>query len=173
MHAERLLMLADYIEGKKQFKGRGIPVNQFSIELWMAPLSKFSKKFDIQSKPKRKKFTVVKKVSAVPDEIYKVLRPVELQTAGCAIGWAATLPEFNEQGLYLTEHSDKYYAPVYIENGMAYDDITSCKNFFDITLADLHNLFTDEGYKNLPTPAMIAKKIRKYVKLQNAIGEKL
>lgn len=164
MNKERLLLLADYLEGKKKFKGRAVPANKFDLEHYMEPYSAFSnKKFDVPKGAKKKKFETVKEVDGT-----KLVKPIDCQTAGCAIGWACSIPEFNEQGLFLEElDGGQYHFPILIQN----DKIISCRHnaseiFFEIDSLEFICLFQPSSYPNgaRNRPDLVAKRIRKFVK---------
>lgn len=54
MYADRLLMLADYLQGVGQFEGRGVPKNKFDMNHWMATYHMFDNKFEGLKTDKKK-----------------------------------------------------------------------------------------------------------------------
>lgn len=79
----------------------------------------------------------------------------ECQTAACAIGWAATMEEFNQEGFGLSEEGKPVYR---FENGFK-RGIPAIEKFFGIYGGDM-DAFFEYSYDEPPTPAMVAEKIR-------------
>lgn len=156
MNKDRLKLLADYLEGKGKFKERGVPKEKFDLEHWMASYSYFNNPhFNVESKAKRKKFIRYQKGS-------NAVIPVDCQTAGCAVGWAATIPEFIDQGFYLIKVTEISAAPMY-DNNLGDNAVM---RFFDINITEYSDLFLPSAYEE-PTrgkPEIVGKRIREFIK---------
>lgn len=143
MNKKRLLMLADYLEGIGAFEGRGIPKSKFNIENWM-----HADKF----------------VKVGTDENGSVIvKPASQNASGCAIGWAATMPEFQEQGLALIASPGSDQAVIKYDS---YYGFLAVAKFFDITDLQAIRLFSIDNYKKekRKDPRVLVKKIREFVK---------
>ncbi len=91
-------------------------------------------------------------------------------TAGCACGWATTIPEFKEAGFVLMvfdwedehTHPDWHiaYCPPGDEVWTGWDAATK---FFDITKPMAVYLFSQSSYHDDASPADVAACIRKFV----------
>lgn len=155
-------MLADYLESVGQFEGRGVPKNKFDLQLWMATYNKFERKFKIKADPN--KDTFVHKTKKFNGITYNIAHPVECQTAGCAVGWATSMPEFNKLGLYLDafEHS-----PIYFDKNdkCTYYSTTAVCAFFHIDGVIFCELFLKKFYteKQSRDPVAVAQRIREVV----------
>lgn len=90
--------------------------------------------------------------------------PVECQTAGCAVGWAVTIPEFIEQGFFLSVFLEPVYVNVDVNNYTCTGFDAVCE-FFDISLQEVNKLFLDAAYKDIDkrNPLAVAKRIRSLV----------
>jgi hypothetical protein len=74
-------------------------------------------------------------------------------TVACAIGWACTIPEFQEAGLSFDsrEKSPRF-------NGK--HDGSAAAAFFGLAPAEVHHLFYPQFYEDKPTPRVVADRIR-------------
>ena len=176
MRVDRLIMLADYLEGKGQFANNSVPVRKFDLELWMGQYKDFLKPFKGLSNTEGVEPFIVRKVKR-GGETHKILTPVECQTAGCAIGWAATIPEFNEQGLFLANRTrnDMFVPTVF---PIFYDKIDKCwykefralEEFFNIDTNTISILFMPDSYplRDRRNPKKVAKRIRELILADNS-----
>lgn len=87
--------------------------------------------------------------------------------AGCAVGWAMTLPSFKKAGLksmgrqqYRFQYGQAFSIPYYKgkENWFAVAE------FFGVVGYDAEELFSVDSYSENATPKMVARRIRKFVK---------
>ena len=170
MNRERLTMLADYLNGVKEFKGRAPPSNKFDLELWQAPYKHFKKEFDLKGTPKKKPFKL--KTIKIGEEKYRMSQPNECQTAGCAIGWAATIPEFIAQGFFLAENSSRTKSnpfPCYVPPNKCHSilfEFDAIVGFFAITQEESSKLFLERYYKpnQRRQPSIVANRIKSFLK---------
>jgi hypothetical protein len=97
------------------------------------------------------------------------------ETTGCALGWAASMPEFRKLGLQLIDDGGFNFVPGFKgQQGFLY----ASGQVFALNTSEATHLFTpadgidDEGHWYSPeanaTPKYVAKKIRKFVKAREA-----
>lgn len=90
--------------------------------------------------------------------------PRECGTAGCAIGWATTLPHFKKAGLRVVRSNE-------IDIGVYSSRLVFGRQenwgvppvFFDISHKESRHLFAPDYYNGNPTPKTVAKRIRALV----------
>ena len=88
-------------------------------------------------------------------------------TVACAAGYAALIPELQEQGFNL-DHStgSSCYDAVPVYNGYnLYGPFYNISKFFEISMRDAENIFSQQGYEREceVTPQMVSKKINKFL----------
>lgn len=162
LNYKRLSTLADYLTGVGKFEGNGVLKEKFDLVTWMTPTNKLSwRHFKIKAAPNKKPFkTKFSKKYGVTAVV-----PVFCQTAGCAIGWAATLPEFNKEGLFLI-HDGIFAYPTFITNvdGMQISliEFDAVREFFGLTRDQVVMLFVYSSYseKDGRDPKAVARRIR-------------
>lgn len=86
--------------------------------------------------------------------------------AGCAVGWAMTLPSFKKAGLKTIKdnnlfYNDEYFSVPYYKG---HENWYAVSKFFGISTYDAGDLFRIESYSSNATPKMVARRIRKFVK---------
>ena len=153
-HRQRLEKLVDLLEKK-------IPPEKFDMKLWM-----------------RVSFTALSDLhkSSVYDDL--VLEPINANicgSAGCALGWATTIPSFEKAGLRLFNKVKKdgntltsWGCIVRLVNPKTGEFIASTYDaaaiFFGITYDEAVGLFSFWEYGPEPTPKSVARKIRKLLR---------
>lgn len=174
MQKKRLEMLADYLEGVGRFEGRGVPSNKFDLENWMADYEHFSRPFKNLKTNDNPVFEQIKS----KHKGFNLVNPVDCQTAGCAVGWAATIPEFNKLGFFLKSTTPGQASPIYIKRDNTYHtNRWAVIEFFTLkeyqTLGEFDVLFTNQWYpkKDRRNPKSVAKRIRELIQL-NSIEER-
>jgi hypothetical protein len=77
-------------------------------------------------------------------------------TTACAVGWACTIPEFQAEGLHLTDND-----PVFGD----FASWPAVRMFFELDKQDANHLFFVWDYpnRNRTTPAEVATRIRELV----------
>lgn len=135
---ERLLRLADKLEGKGSYEKYGpIPDQHFDINSWF-----YTKDF------------YEKNVDKVTEEITSY----QCGTSACAVGWACLDPWFNERGLKAINRLGQ--ACPSVENS-SYDlPLFMLADFFDISHDDVAHLFLMNRYLKSPKPYEVALRIR-------------
>lgn len=102
-------------------------------------------------------------------EEYPLLKNVDCGTSACALGWACSIPEFQEAGLALAVHnSDHFYTRAfpYYEG---HSDIGAAEKFFDISEDQASSLFDPYYYytyytnRDKITKEMVIEKIEKMI----------
>lgn len=80
--------------------------------------------------------------------------------AGCAIGWAGSMPEFQRDGLFIDDKGLPGYA--------TYSGIYAVSMFFDVEHFEAMHLFmpAESGLGDGATPKQVAEHIRDFVKCQ-------
>lgn len=146
---ELMLKLADFLET--------IPSKKFDMAGWM-----YSKKL------KSEDFKVIK---TLPNHLHYygtyqdavVVEPLHCKTAGCALGWAATMPEFKKRGLKLVGESDRPLAlpTIITKDGSVYSGFEVAEKLFGISMSSAEFLFTCHRTRN--TPKAVAKRLRTFV----------
>lgn len=179
MNKERLLTLAKFLED--------LPKHKFMFGTWMTATNCAVSSYDIDEKKrfakaletrdeKKPAFKYVKERGATGSVI---VEPNLCQTVGCALGWAATIPEFKKEGLHLISHWDKetgtddafvalFENPKDIKHSSYSRDVMAGAQFFDIDYMDAQMLFlngpartTNPDYTSAKD---VAKAIRQMVK---------
>jgi hypothetical protein len=150
MHAERLLLLASFLETLKS------PID-FNLSTWASTDLSYNANLVNDSA----------KAKLAPDQIYTVkLRKKaepECGYSACAIGHAAMMPEFRSLGLYLTYRGTMAGRLIPYFDGE--HEWRAVEKFFDINETQAHKLFTDDHYESAnPSAKEVAKAIRKFVR---------
>lgn len=158
----RMTMLANYLEGVGDFEGRGAPKAKFDLGLWMGGYDDchwrtFKFKPDPNKDPLKTKY--------IPKLGITAAFPVECQTAGCAVGWATSMPEFNKQNFYLQQKSfSGTVEPFYRDSaGEDHQDFRAIEQFFGLDEDSAEMLFTPNFYtkKGERDPKAVAKRIHR------------
>jgi hypothetical protein len=174
----RLKTLADFLEGTGEFEGLGPPIEKFDMNHWFVDTNVYKSAEEInnsewyQGMPRYRdealkraasKATRIPNTPAfVTDDLGAL--PVKCQAAGCALGWAATIPEFRQDGLRLKLNegmgADVMYMGDRNEIGAAH--------FFSIPYDVSESFFSPSCYVGVfvtsdITPTMVAQKIRAYI----------
>ena len=86
------------------------------------------------------------------------------ETAGCAVGWAASDPWFQQRGLRLSEQQ-VVFAPRQVEH-RSYE---AAVRFFGVRFDDAWELFSPLAYTsgNRTRPKTVANRIRKFVEAES------
>lgn len=96
----------------------------------------------------------------------------ECGTVACAAGWGCTIPSFRRAGFHIRRpHNIVQFAPIQkrdLKNKHCKDacpqDLHACAEFFGILYGEAYELFMNDAYDKSPTPKVVAKKIRRFVK---------
>jgi len=181
MNKERLQVLADFLLTLPVGKGK------FHLREWMNGYSKFShlaQEFrerldnDRSAHGELDPFTRTGELVVVRDAYgglgtVPVIEPAECRTAGCAFGWATTIPAFKEAGLKtvlyrsdLTEEPsfNNPNTPVpYFEEQIAFN---AAEKFFDISGGESQHLFDPSYYyiHQRADPRFVAARIKELIK---------
>ena len=85
----------------------------------------------------------------------------ECRSTACAVGWACSLPEFQELGLKFEIHH-----PIYMDQyGVQIYGWDAVESFFDLEPLEAQHLFSDLTYLRMPkTSNAVASRIREFVK---------
>lgn len=93
--------------------------------------------------------------------------------AGCAVGYACVMPEFNALGLHRPDAAGqgqwRVGEPVFTEpgTGTVYESWAAVRAFFDLTPAEAVYLFQDYSYEvsghEMVSPEMVAARLRSVV----------
>lgn len=135
MHKERLLRLADKLDGSGPYEKVGpVPTKKFYMGTWLD-----EREADLK-KAKRDKAGFITEIPC--------------GTAACACGWAAVDPWFRKRGFKL---AFSYFNTCPDFQGVRADE--AAKTFFDLHHGGFSELFVDDG-----TPKQVAKRIRQFVK---------
>jgi hypothetical protein len=135
MNKERLLRLADKLEGKGAYEEIGpVPTKKFKMDDWV-------------------RGDEAKLMSAKHDKD-GYLKEIPCGTAACACGWAAIDPWFRKRGFRLYTNGYSVVHPRF--DGFGADEAVS--KFFDLPPYGFRGLFVEDG-----TPKQVAKRIRKFV----------
>lgn len=98
-------------------------------------------------------------LDTVPAEKFD-LRTWQCGTTACAVGWACTMPEFQDEGLVLANRWPDFIPfPMYI----GYTCWTAVKQFFELTSVNADHLFDAGEYEPGATPQDVAVRIRRVV----------
>ena len=167
MNTQLLETLATFLES---FPKDQIENNKFNLSGWMVSNEYASREFD--DKPQIKESD--NPFSSINDENYNIVEPNYCQTVGCAMGWATTIPEFKELGLFLItsalalNETEIHYKSRY---GMR-----AVQKFFDFQDVDTASiLFSPDYYnpKDITNPLIVAKRIRLLIKIDEVIFNRI
>lgn len=157
--AQRLLDVADLLEGKGKFKNRAVATEKFDMSTFLSAEDSTFEKFA---------------------EAPSVEKAVELGCgfAACACGHAGLQPEFRRQGFFTTKSGEEVDGRAYYsenvhykdKTGTIYHDFEAASQFFGIVFSDAEKLFSYQERlgKKGNTPSAVAQRIRNFVKDQNA-----
>lgn len=84
-------------------------------------------------------------------------------TTGCAMGWAATMPEFRRLGLYLEMSDGQGYPALKGKDGEEYTALGAAKKLFALDYDGARHLFIPEWSERQATAIEVARKIEKFV----------
>jgi hypothetical protein len=172
MNKERLLTLAKFLED--------LPKHKFMFSTWMSATDsavdeleaeRYAKALETRDKEKPA-FTRINDTCII-DRV--VVEPNLCQTVGCALGWAATIPEFKKAGLCLVSYwedgtNDGFVVlfdnPKDTKHSTYSRDIEAAAKFFDIDYDNSQYLFLEgpDSPKGYTTAKDVAKAIRQMVK---------
>lgn len=127
---------------------------------------------------------LVSKVARVPNTLD--ISKDECGTVACACGWACTIPEFREAGLYLGRTAMLSYSSEYVlkytttsltvpVGKVTYQGIPAAARFFAISEDQAEDLFYSSSYFAVNnededaaaiSPAMVAARIRKLIAVE-------
>lgn len=110
----------------------------------------------------KKKFNLREWATVIGSEIHADTSQIkECGFAGCAVGWATTIPSFNRAGLRPIRNAARY-----VVKGRGYYGWEAPMMFFGVDGDDANYLFSmdyyDRGSKT--TPKTVARRIRHYVR---------
>lgn len=89
-------------------------------------------------------------------------KPAECGTVGCAVGWAASDPWFQERGLTLVKNRAGF--PMFPRFGVE-EGYGACRHFFGILSGDVERLFSPDGYSDLrPQRHTVIRRIKSFIK---------
>lgn len=155
--AQRLIDVADLLEGKGKFKNRGVANEKFNMDTFLRLEDGASDTF------------------AQADSATKAVE-MGCGFAACACGHAGLQPEFRRQGFFTTKSGEDFegrtyhYEDVHYKdrNGSIHHDFDAASEFFGIVYSDAENLFSyhERLGKKGNTPSAVAKRIRDFVKAQ-------
>lgn len=189
LKVKRLETLIDVLENTRPKK--------FSLDRWMDVYSQFDENDRVFKPSKVEDETVFdgmivdKSVEYMTDKDHDefplyTAKPMECQTAGCAMGWAAADKRFNRLGLSLAVDAEIYtkksenraaltwpYTPhTYLAlidkktKKAVTDEEVIAEKLFGIKEATWRYLFYKDRYRvENPTPKMVAKRVRLLIKL--------
>ncbi len=106
MNSDRLTTLADFLQGRGKYRHKGLKPKKFWMGTWQQSAHGISGRMnngyciDGMSNTVERYIEGVTKGKAFKGKDENVI-PVECRTVGCALGWAATIPEFRAIGLKL------------------------------------------------------------------------
>ena len=171
MHKDRLLLLADYLDGSGKFAGRGVNPDKFDLGSWMVESEYYvrARKSAFLMAPEKAERILSTRRIGEPYYVNKeqdFVQPLECQTVGCAVGWAGALPEFNELGLGLMVDGRHTLYPKYVDqDGLEYSGDEAVEKFFDISFMSVDYLFYPCSYTDADrdNPKAVANRIREFV----------
>lgn len=136
MNKARLLLLADALEHR-------IPADKFNLDDW-----RIRTDYDPDRDDRPRNYVSDRELLT------------GCGTAGCAVGWACALPEFNAQGLTWDEGMPAYqHGPA----GGLFSHFEAVNMFFDIDPKSSAELFMGTSYKGVAGPLDVASRIRDFV----------
>lgn len=145
MNRERVMMLLDFLEGKGQFEGKGVPAEKFHLGTWHSSTAvsyphmekSHLNALQMDELEKSKDRSLLRSVWNILGELkntnYKKVAPLKCHTVGCAIGWAASEPAFMDLGLCLVagpEASQAGIALVEDDQAVYYEEV-AIRHFFN------------------------------------------
>lgn len=157
MNTARLIVLADFLDT--------IPKKKFNLRVWMN--EHLSPTRDRNKFPNA--FTTLSEVSdALQIKPVQCVEPNVCQTAGCAIGWATTIPAFKRAGLRLIYNYDsgaQETYPAIVKNGKVVASwFGAAQKLFGLTKDEAKILFDWVHYSSSdPSPKTVSKRIRKVI----------
>lgn len=106
---------------------------------------------------------------------WNIFEPVKCQTAGCALGWAATIPSFKRAGLVLGDNCENTTSLDVLllskdRKKIEAIDFEAAEKFFDIPMQDAYYFFDPGKYDkerdrfHQILPRHVSKRIKKYIK---------
>ncbi len=119
-----------------------LPAKKFNMKCWMEAKNHKKKAFEIL------------------DDNF--VEPIHCKTIGCALGWAATLPEFKRKGLKFYSETNKTNSAdvILVRKGIRYDNFSAASQVFGIDFIDAVALFSPSQYpEDKVTKIMVADKI--------------
>ena len=169
MNRKRLEKLADFLETDPTVNTKG----KFHLHYWMGSYDYYLHNVDPATEKAMQK--LVKKAgdgACFTDDG----KPITCRTAGCAFGWATTIPSFRRAGLSFKvykEQADVVYTNK--KTGESFLDFNAAMEFFDISYLMSCHFFDPAKYeeKDLAKPKLVAKRIRKYLDDNKAYEQKL
>lgn len=113
---------------------------------------------------------LAEKLDTVPEDRFDLsswaddrFMPGDCGTTACAVGWACTIPEFNEAGLRLV-YSPSGPFPQFVTSEVNYQWFTAAEKFFDLNFGEADYLFSSMCYVGADrTPSGVAGRIRSLV----------
>jgi len=165
MNAHRLILLADFLQGRGRYRRKGLNKKKFWMGSWQQSAHDLSGKIkeglvDGMSEETKKYIGKTKKGKPFKGKANNVI-PIQCKTVGCALGWAATLPELRRAGLKLVRNEfgfEEYAVPEYKGSKGFYAAV----GFFDISMNQAEYLFDpmDYGERNVRDIDYVANRIR-------------
>jgi len=164
MNIRRLTTLANFLETKE------FPEGKFDLNRWMSGLGDILKSGENNSLTRSaalKRFkedpTLEQKPAFKGDHDDR--QPIHCRTAGCALGWAATIPSFRRAGLRLSGGSNSIDA-ITIPEYHGWTGFHAAASFFSLDITTAVNLFSTSAYpyNQWRNPKAVAKRIRSVIK---------
>lgn len=165
--AQRLLILANFLDQ--------LPIGSMYMGAWLTDAK------DLEARAAEDPFFDMFQIS---DERLEALggvdegstmnltrNAIDCGFAACAVGWACSIPEFQEAGLKLVRDDDSAY-PVY-EDNHSFDAVY---RFFDVDWTTSNALFGASAYgqgDQVVNPSEVATRIRGYAMFGHIDGEGL
>lgn len=120
---------------------------------------------------KKRLLTLAKHLDKVAPKKFN-LNEWKCGTVACAVGHACTIPEFNKAGLKMEPGKNRRFRwPIYRSVGEFGPDMSqgwgAVEDFFGLITTEAAYLFHADSYKDdyaNPTPKLVAKRIRKFVR---------
>ncbi len=167
MKSERLILLADFLQGRGKYRRKGLKPKKFWMGTWHQSAHALSNKIedgycvDGMSKEAEQYIETVKRGKAFKGRAENAI-PIECKTVGCALGWAATIPEFRAAGLKLHRMGGGLLsdcATPYYKGAVGFSAATE---FFDLSRDQSGYLFDPTAYgpKTVTDIDYVANRIR-------------
>ena len=164
MKSDRLILLADFLQGRGKYLHKGLNKKKFYMGTWQQSARRLAENmgYDGQLRIPKKTKEYVKTVGegmAFKGTTHSSVIPIKCMTVGCAMGWATTLSEFRRAGLKLqATHLGEFAVPEYDGEIGFY----AASTFFDLSMPQTEYLFdpiqyTDKNSKDLD---YVANRIR-------------